>query len=213
MFNLSVALSEQLTLVTDRTGTNPPHPALTSPLAVERNQCAAYNVPVVMRADRRTEFEQAVHGELAVLYRVARRLVRSPEEAEDLVQQTLMRAYGAWARFDGQHLRSWLIRILRNENLMRVRSNHRVEHAELKEDSATDEGFWNDIVWRDQADRILNALDEIPLDFRMTVVLCDVEQMSYEEAATILEIPVGTVRSRLSRGRAMIRARLKGRAQ
>lgn len=166
-----------------------------------------------MRADRRTEFENAVRGELAVLYRVARRLVRSPEEAEDLVQQTLMRAFGAWSRFDGQHLRSWLIRILRNENLMRVRSNQRVEHAELKEDSAIDEGFWDDIVWRDHADRILNALDEIPLDFRMTVVLCDVEQMSYDEAATILDIPVGTVRSRLSRGRAMIRARLKGRAQ
>lgn len=178
---------------------------------MEKNKCAAYNAPVVMRADRRTEFEQAVHGELAVLYRVARRLVRSPEEAEDLVQQTLMRAYGAWARFDGQHLRSWLIRILRNENLMRVRSNQRVEHAELKEDSAVDEGFWNDIVWRDHADRILDALDSIPVDFRMAVVLCDVEQMSYEEAATIMDIPVGTVRSRLSRGRAMIRTQLTGR--
>ncbi len=167
---------------------------------------AAYNAPVIMRANRRTEFEQAIRGEIAVLYRVARRMVRSPEEAEDLVQTTLMRAFGAWARFDGQHLRSWLIRILRNENLMRVRSNQRMEMAELQEDSAVDEGFWDEVVWRDHADRVLNALDSIPLEFRMTVMLCDVEQMSYEEAAKILEIPIGTVRSRLSRGRAMIRA-------
>lgn len=171
----------------------------------------AYNAPVVMRADHRTEYENAVRGELAVLYRVARRMVRSPEEAEDLVQQTLMRAYGAWSRFDGQHLRSWLIRILRNENLMRLRTSNRYEYVELNESSAVDEGFWNEVVWRDHADRILDALDEIPLEFRMVVVLCDVEQMSYEESAQILEIPLGTVRSRLSRGRAMIRARLSER--
>ena len=126
-----------------------------------------------MRADRRTEFERAVRGELAVLARVARRMVRSPEEAEDLVQQTLMRAYGAWTRFDGQHLRSWLIRILRNENLMRLRTSNRMELTELHEDSAVDDGFWAEVVWRDHADRILDELDRLPLEFRMTVVLCD----------------------------------------
>lgn len=177
-------------------------------IGVENLKCAAYNAPVVMRADRRTEFERAVRGELAVLFRVARRMVRNTEEAEDLVQQTLMRAFGAWARFDGQHLRSWLIRILRNENLMRLRSANRVEYSELLEDSAVDEGFWNEVVWRDHADRILDELDRLPLEYRMTVVLCDIEQMSYEEASQILEIPIGTVRSRLSRGRALIRSRL-----
>jgi RNA polymerase sigma-70 factor (ECF subfamily) len=81
-----------------------------------------------------------------------------------------------------------------------------MEMAELQEDSAVDEGFWDEVVWRDHADRVLDALDSIPMEFRMTVMLCDVEQLSYEDAARILEIPIGTVRSRLSRGRAMIRA-------
>lgn len=71
---------------------------------------------------RPRDFEKSVQPELAVLYRVARRLGGNAEQAEDLVQTTLIKAYQAWERFDGRHLRSWLIRILRNEFLMNVRS-------------------------------------------------------------------------------------------
>jgi RNA polymerase sigma-70 factor (ECF subfamily) len=157
---------------------------------------------------RKPDFETAVRGELPVLYRVARRMVRSDDEASDLVQSALIKAFGAWGRFDGKHLRSWLIKILRNENRMRLRSEGRAEMMELTEDSAVEASLWDELCWRDQASRILAELDGLPEEFRMAVVLCDVEQLSYEDAALAMDVPTGTVRSRLSRGRAMLRLRL-----
>lgn len=154
------------------------------------------------------EFEDSMRPELPVLYRVARRLVPSDDEASDLVQQTLIKAYQAWKRFDGRFLRSWLIQILRNENRMRIRSMGRHETEELDEGAAVAEPFWDEVHWRHQVQRILVELDSLPTDFKIAVVLCDIEQMSYDEAAEALEIPVGTVRSRLSRGRAVLRKRL-----
>ncbi len=166
------------------------------------------DIRVAMWASRQPDFETSVRDEIPVLYRVARRLVRSPEEAEDLVQQTLLKAFAAWKRFDGQHLRSWLIRILRNENLMKIRSEGTTTLVELNDDAGVRESFWNEVVWRDQADRILTELDTLPEEFRMTVQLCDIEQMSYEDAARAMDVPLGTIRSRLFRGRAQLRVRL-----
>lgn len=154
------------------------------------------------------DFEKSVRPELAILYRVARRLARSDDEASDLVQQTLMKAFQAWGRFDGRYLRSWLIQILRNENLMRLRSSGKHEEVELDDQLVSEEPFWDEVHWRSQVHRILEELDRIPEEFRLAVTLCDIEQMTYEEAATAMEVPIGTVRSRLSRGRALVRARL-----
>jgi len=169
---------------------------------------SAYNPCVGMWTIRKPDFENAVRGELPVLYRVARRLTRNEDEAADLVQQAIVKAFGAWKRFDGNHLRSWLIKIMRNEHLMRLRADRRGEQVELTEDIAVDHGLWDELSWRDQAHRLLVELDELPEEFRLTVVLCDIEQLSYEEAAAAMDVPVGTVRSRLSRGRAQLRARL-----
>ncbi len=154
------------------------------------------------------DFEDTIRPELAVLYRVARRLVPSDDEAADMVQQTLVKAFQAWARFDGRFLRSWLIQILRNENRMRLRSQSRHETEELNEEVAAEGSFWDEVHWRHQTSQILVELDKLPDEFKIAVVLCDIEQMSYEEAAKAMEIPVGTVRSRLSRGRAVLRKRL-----
>lgn len=154
------------------------------------------------------DFEKSVRPELAILYRVARRLTRSEDEASDLVQQTLLKAFQAWNRFDGRYLRSWLIQILRNENLMRIRSSGKHEEIELDEQIAIDEPFWDEVHWRTQVHRVLIELDKLPEEFRLAVTLCDIEQMSYEEAALAMSVPIGTVRSRLSRGRAMVRARM-----
>lgn len=154
-------------------------------------------------------FERLVKPELKVLYRVARRMGAGQEEAEDLVQITLVKAYQAFDRFDGRYLRSWLIRILRNEKLMQSRSQQ--SETSLQEPDApepADAGFWEEVSWRLEAGRILEELAELPEPFRMTLQLCDVEQMSYEEAAQALEVPIGTVRSRLFRARAMLRQRL-----
>ena len=154
-------------------------------------------------------FEKLVKPELKVLYRVARRMGAGADEAEDLVQTTLVKAYQAFDRFDGRYLRSWLIRILRNEKLMNVRSQP-VESSLQEPDAPepADEGFWEEVSWRLEAGRILEELEALPEPFRMTIQLCDVEQMSYEEAAQALDVPIGTVRSRLFRARALLRHRL-----
>ncbi len=159
---------------------------------------------------RPNDFEKSVKGELAVMYRVAVRMGVTPEQAEDLVQITLVKAFQAWERFDGRHLRSWLIRILRNERLMALRSER--PETSLDEPSANEvqqEPFWDELSWKMEVDRVLEELKNLPDIYQMTIQLCDVEQMTYEEAAGVMDVPIGTVRSRLFRGRAMLRNRLQ----
>ena len=160
---------------------------------------------------RPRDFEKSIQPELSVLYRVARRMGGSAEQAEDLVQTTLIKAYQAWDRFDGRHLRSWLIRILRNEFLMTVRSARpEVSLDEPEAPEVSQEPFWSDLAWKLQADQVMVALEALPETYRIVVQLCDVEQLSYEEAAEAMDCPVGTIRSRLFRARAMLRDRLAG---
>lgn len=160
---------------------------------------------------RKPEFETAVRPELPLLYRVARRMTSHADEAEDLVQQTLIKAYRGWDRFDGGFLRSWLMRIMRNEMAYQKRREAAgLQTSELNEDLGGDDGLWDAVAWRDQAQRILEELDRLPPEYRLAVTLCDVEEMSYEEAAEAMDVPIGTVRSRVSRGRSMIRLRLTG---
>ena len=156
------------------------------------------------------DFELAVKSELAVLYRVARRMGANPDESEDLVQITLIKAYQAWKRFDGRHLRSWLIRILRNERLMMIRADrNELSLDEPNSQEVAEEPFWNELSWKLQADRIMEELEDLPEIYKLAIHLCDVEQMSYEEAAEAMDVPIGTVRSRLFRARAMLRKRLE----
>ena len=157
----------------------------------------------------RRDFESEIRPELPVLYRVARRMVRCEDEAEDLVGQTVAKAYAAWSRFDGQYLRSWLIKILRNEvyNVRRMQES-RPEESELRDDLAGDGPFWDDVHWKICAQHLHRELDKLPDEFRLAVHLCDIEGMSYEEAACAMDVPVGTVRSRLFRGRARLRTKL-----
>jgi RNA polymerase sigma-70 factor (ECF subfamily) len=156
-------------------------------------------------------FERMVRGELAVLYRVARRMGVSAEQAEDLVQLTLVKAFQAWDSFDGRYLRSWLIRILRNERLMALRSE-RPESSidEMPEGELAEAPFWDEVSWRIEADRVLMELESLPDIYQLAIQLIDVEQMTYEEAAEALGVPIGTVRSRLFRAREMLRNRLQG---
>lgn len=162
---------------------------------------------------RKPDFESAVRHELPLLYRVARRMSSNADEAEDLVQQTLIKAYRGWGRFDGSYLRSWLMRIMRNEMAYaKRREASGIQTAELLDDGISEDGLWDSVAWRDQAQKILNELDRLPEEYRMAVVLCDVEELSYEEAARAMDVPIGTVRSRVSRGRAIIRTRLTGEA-
>jgi RNA polymerase sigma-70 factor, ECF subfamily len=152
-------------------------------------------------------FESVVDAELPVLYRVALRLTRSQAEAEDLVGQTLYLAARAWAVFDGAHPRSWLIKILRNEHAGSARKRTKVS---LEDQPVEPTGMepWPEVDWKLVGDQILKALDQIPEDYRMAVALCDIEEVTREEAALALEVPLGTLNSRLHRGRSLLKVSL-----
>lgn len=153
--------------------------------------------------------------EIAVLYRVASTLVRQPADAQDLVQDTLVRAYRAIDRFDGTHPRAWLLTILRNthRNRMRTRFPRLLTVAEHQDSDVLDRGgdprSAEDVVVDAQFEAVVvDALAALPTMHRVVVQLVDVDGLSYAEAADALGIPRGTVMSRLHRARARIRTRL-----
>jgi RNA polymerase sigma-70 factor, ECF subfamily len=156
---------------------------------------------------------------LDVLYHVALRLTRNRAEAEDVVQEAFLRAFRSFHRFNpGTNCRAWLLTILRNVFLNRVRREGRevpegeAPFVEARMDSVTalephgnpEEEFFQTVVHGD-VDRALKAL---PVVFREAVVLADLEGLSYREVAEVLGCPVGTVMSRLSRGRHLLRQAL-----
>ena len=159
-------------------------------------------------ADR---FARYVQPHIPLLFATAHTLTRNPVDAEDLVQDTLLRAYRAIDRFDGAYPKAWLLTILRNTNINRAQKKKPYlfddpddPAAEISDD-VTPENLIVDPVF-DHA--VQTALDELPPNFRAVIDLVDVSGLSYAEAADLLDIPVGTVMSRLHRGRRRIRARL-----
>jgi RNA polymerase sigma-70 factor (ECF subfamily) len=154
-------------------------------------------------------FEDVVKAELSTLYRVAVRLCRNETTAEDLVAQTLFLAAKGWQAFDGNYPRSWMIRIMRNEYASahrKVGSGPTVSIDEVSE--PYDDLFWREIDWNISGSEIGRALDAIPEENRLAVVMCDMESLTRDEAAEALGVPVGTLNSRLHRGRNMLRAKL-----
>jgi RNA polymerase sigma-70 factor (ECF subfamily) len=159
-------------------------------------------------------FERYVLPELDVLLRVAMSLTRSSADAEDLVQDTLLRAYGAVERFDGRYPRAWLLTIMRNAQVNRVRrrrpellrdpeAGDRILETRTPHDSAEQDAL------RDAFDAAVeSALEALPDKFRRVVRLVDLDGLSYKEAADLLGVPIGTVMSRLHRARKRIRSRL-----
>ena len=170
----------------------------------------------------RVRFEEEALELADQVYRVARRLVSTREEAEDLVQETYARAFRNWRSFQpGTNLRAWLFRILTNLNIDRGRREQRaptmqpIEESDyflynrLEETGARDE---ERILERLSQDEVVEALAAVPHDFRDVLVLVDIGDFSYRDAAQILDIPVGTVMSRLHRGRRVLKHELAERA-
>jgi RNA polymerase sigma-70 factor (ECF subfamily) len=162
--------------------------------------------------ERHEAFEQHVSPELDLLLRVALTLTGSMADAEDLVQETLLRAFRAIERFDGRHPRAWLLTILRNTNANRGRG-HRPEmlsDAEAARAAAPANEEPEAVVLRGTFDTTVEqAFRALPDKFRRVVELVDLGGLSYQEVAVTLEVPVGTVMSRLHRGRGRIRAALE----
>jgi RNA polymerase sigma-70 factor (ECF subfamily) len=174
----------------------------------------------------RVRFEEEALELSDQVYRVARRLVGSREEADDLVQQTYERAFRSWQQFTpGTNLRAWLLRILTNLNIDRGRRQQRTppttsidEAADYflynKLEAASPDGNHDEerVLERLSQDSIVDALADVPHDFRDVVVLVDIGEFSYADAAQILDIPIGTVMSRLHRGRRILKKNLADKA-
>ena len=168
----------------------------------------------------RVRFEEDALALSDQVYRVARHLVGSREEAEDLMQETYARAFRSWRSFQpGTNLRAWLLRILTNLNIDRGRRLQRTPDTQPLEES---DYFLVDrleeaggpiseeerVDERLSQDSIVEALAAVPHDFRDVIVLVDIGDFSYADAAQILDIPIGTVMSRLHRGRRILKGQL-----
>lgn len=158
-------------------------------------------------------FERYVLPEVELLLRVARSLTRHQADAEDLVQDTLLRAYRAIDSFDGRYPRAWLLTILRNTHINR----NRRRRPELLRDPDAATSAVATAPSSEQADQlvddtmdaaIVDALAGLDEPFRRVVELVDIDGLTYAEAASVLDVPVGTVMSRLHRARTRIRDRL-----
>jgi RNA polymerase sigma-70 factor (ECF subfamily) len=158
------------------------------------------------------------------LYSAALRMTRNPADAEDVVQETFLKAYRAYHTFqEGTNLRAWLYRILTNTYINRYRKQQRrpseVELGELEDFylykrmgepgvSSASPSAESEVLEQIVDSDVRDALDALPDHFRMPVLLADVEGFSYKEIADMLDIPIGTVMSRLHRGRKALQKRL-----
>jgi len=169
------------------------------------------------------EFEQAALPEISHLYKSALCLTRSKTEAEDLVQETYLRAFRFFDNFQpGTNCRAWLLTILRNLFIYRYQQKKRepeivdLERIDQNYKSMVEQGEKernnpeNQLISRLMGGEIEKALRELSEEFRMAIMLVDIEELSYEEAAKVMECPIGTVRSRISRGRRMLQVALRG---
>lgn len=161
--------------------------------------------------DAEQAFAQYVLPEVEVLYRVARSMTRNHADAEDLVQDTMLRAFRAIERFDGRHPRAWLLTIMRNAQINRVRRRrpgllNDPDSVEITADPA--DGPEELVVDQEFDATVESAYQALPDNFRGVIDLVDLAGLSYQQAADVLEIPQGTVMSRLHRGRTRIREAL-----
>lgn len=175
------------------------------------------------------DFEAGVIAQLDSLYRTALRLTHNQQEAEDLVQETMLKAFRFANSYQpGTNLRAWLFRILNTSAINRYRKQaahptpsslpegeefylyNRIRDLSGQELSA---GAEDEVLNRYLDEDVYKALNDLPVNFRMPVMLADIEGMSYKEIAEALQIPIGTVMSRISRGRRQLQQSLWNYAQ
>jgi RNA polymerase sigma-70 factor (ECF subfamily) len=170
----------------------------------------------------RRVFEKEFMPHMDAMYNFALKLTADEDDAQDLVQDTCLKAYRFINSFEpGTYAKAWLFRILKNNFINDYRKKSRgpskvefewVEQSISGEDEAAEPAYFADLqaetVNDMLGDEITAALQSLPVDFRMIIILCDLEEFSYEEMAKILDIPIGTVRSRLHRARALLKTKL-----
>lgn len=178
-------------------------------------------------AQTREEFERLTLEFLDPLYSAALRLTKNERDAEDLIQDTFLRAYRFFDKFErGTNLKAWLFKILTNTFINRYRRKVKERAVVDGQEREAVHEFFNSREASEAAnnpeqyffdrllsDDVLKAIDALPQDFRMVVVLADLQEFSYKEIAEVLQCPVGTVMSRLYRGRRLLQKSLRSYAR
>ena len=170
--------------------------------------------------EKQLTFEREALPHTDLLYNYALRMTNNPADAQDLVQETYLKAYRFWDKYElGTNIRAWLFRILKNSYINRYRKESKEPETvdfddvqgyftsvRLKSSDSEDphEAVFNNLL----EDDVSKAIADLPDDFRTVVILCDIEGLTYEEIADFVDCPLGTVRSRLHRGRRLLRQRL-----
>ena len=168
--------------------------------------------------DRRKRFENEALPHLDALYTMALRLSRNPDDANDLLQETVLRAYRFFHQFEsGTNCRAWMLTILFNNFRNGYRKSSREQPASSPEEferkvegesMRTDPAGSNPealLSGQGMEGEVESALESLPTEFREAILLVDVEELSYQEVSGVLNVPIGTVKSRVSRGRAILR--------
>ncbi len=174
----------------------------------------------VQTSEKQRAFEKEALPHTELLYNYALRMTNNPEDANDLLQETFLKAYRFWDKYEqGTNIRAWLFRIMKNSYINRYRKETKepqsvaYEEVEgffssIRHESVPPNDLQENVLGNLLDDDVASAVADLPEDFRTVVILCDIESLSYEEIAEFVDIPLGTVRSRLHRGRKLLRDRL-----
>ncbi|MDR9415651.1 MAG: sigma-70 family RNA polymerase sigma factor [Gracilimonas sp.] len=169
---------------------------------------------------KQKDFDEEIIPHMDALYNFALRLTTDPNDAEDLVQDTIVKAYRFFSSYEkGTNAKAWMFRILKNSFINNYRKNSKkpsqVDYDEVSSyyesvrAERTETSDLESLMFREMMDDDLSeALTRLPEDFRTVVLLCDVEGYTYEEIANMLDVPIGTIRSRLHRGRNLLKTEL-----
>ncbi len=169
------------------------------------------------KPSKKSEFEQLTLPHIDALYNTALRLTHKESEAEDLLQETFLKAFRFFHRFErGTHIKAWLFKIMTNTFINQYRKQQRTrevvedwdwEHIMQSDESITENEKL--ILDRFVSDQVMDSLEQVPVDFRTVLLLADLQDFSYKEIAEMVGCPIGTVMSRLYRGRRIMRKLLR----
>jgi RNA polymerase sigma-70 factor (ECF subfamily) len=215
---LSISIGSELTINPEKTDIASTEPDTFDELESEDSKLDG--IPADELRKRKEEFEKEALPHMKLLYNYALRMSGNAEEADDLLQDTYLRAFKFFHKFEkGTNCRAWLFKIMKNCYINKYRKARKeppkVDYEDVQNfyDSiraeVTDP---NDLEFKVFSnlldDDVMNALNSLQDDYKTVVILCDLEGLSYEEIAEFLDVPIGTVRSRLHRGRRILQRKL-----